>query len=135
MKEYDTIEICEKCRRIRLTVVFLFMVSSVLAGVFWSHVERFGERSALVPALVLTVISFVLIIGLEFVVTKVERESKRLFLQLREKVEEVRLLREEISDLNRSVDILVKDDDNIRNQLLIAGVQRVTKEEEYAQKR
>lgn len=118
MDDSSSIKVCEKCRRIRLVVVFLFMVSSVLAGVFWAHVGSSGGSDALTWAIVFTAISTVLILGVEVVVTKVELEAKRLYLQIKEKVEEIRILNEKIAERDRSLDLLAKDDDTVREQLL-----------------
>lgn len=118
MEHTNSIEVCEKCRRIRLCVVFLFMVSSVLAGVFWAQVGQSSDGPSLQLAITFTAVSVVLILGVEFVVTKVELEAKRLYIQLKDKVEEIRLLKEKVVELDRSIDLLSKDDDNVRRQLL-----------------
>lgn len=129
MEEVTTIKVCEKCRRIRLTVLFLFIVSAVLAGVFWANVGSSGDNTALLWAIVFTGISAVLILGVEIVVTRVELEAKSLYLQLKESVEEVRIQKEKVLELNRSLDLLAKDDDDLRQQLLEERMRRKESEE------
>lgn len=124
MEEVTTIKVCEKCRRIRLTVLFLFIVSAVLAGVFWANVGASGDNTTLLWAIVFTGIAVVLILGVEIVVTRVELEAKSLYLQLKESVEEVRIQKEKVLELNRSLDLLAKDDDNLREQLLEERMRR-----------
>ena len=118
MEDTSTIKVCENCRRIRLCVVFLFMVSSVLAGVFWAHVGQSNDGKSMLLAIAFTAVSAVLILGVEIVVTKVELEAKRLYIQLKDKVEEIRILKEKIGDLDRSLDLLARDDEDVRRQLL-----------------
>ena len=114
----STIKVCEICRRIRRCVLFLFVVSSVLAGVFWAQVNLSDDNMSLMLAIAFTALSVVLILGVEIVVTKVELEAKRLYFQLKDKVEEIRILKEKIGGLDRSIDLLARDDEDVRRQLL-----------------
>lgn len=129
MEDVTTIKVCETCRRIRLAVVALFIISSGLAGMFWGHVGQ-GDNKALVWAIVCTGVSVVLILGIEIVVTKVELEAKRLYLQLKAATEEARLQQEKINQLNRSLDLLAKDDDDVRRQLMDEHLRRMRAEQE-----
>jgi hypothetical protein len=96
----------------------LFVVSSVLAGVFWAQVNLSDDNMSLMLAIAFTALSVVLILGVEIVVTKVELEAKRLYFQLKDKVEEIRILKEKIGGLDRSIDLLARDDEDVRRQLL-----------------
>jgi hypothetical protein len=124
VEENSVITVCESCRRIRLCIVFLFVVSAVLAGVFWSEVGQSTDRSTLLFAVGFTALAIVLILGVEIVVTKVELEAKRLYLQLKEKAEEIRILKGKIVELDRSIDLLAKDNEDVRSQLLDASLHR-----------
>jgi hypothetical protein len=118
VEETSVIKVCESCRRIRLCVVFLFVVSAVLAGVFWSQVGQSTDRSTLLFAIGFTALSIVLILGVEIVVTRVEIEAKRLYLQLKEKAEEISILKGKIAELDRTVDLLAQDNENLRRDVL-----------------
>lgn len=126
MPETTTIEICEKCRKIRLATVFTFMISSALAGVFWANVGQASDRATLAWAVAFTVLSVALILAIEVVVTRVERESKRLYLQLKERTEEVRILKETLQRSDQSIDLLSDDNRDVREQLLEESVYRTS---------
>ena len=83
-------------------------------------------------AIAFTALSAVLILGVEIVVTKVELEAKRLYLQLKEKAEEIRILNGKIADLDRSIELLAMDDDKIRSELLEERMIRANQEAESA---
>ena len=134
MDDANAVKVCENCRRIRLAVVFLFMVSSVLAGVFWAHVGQSTDNTAMFWAITFTAISTVLILGVEVVVTKVELEAKTLYLHLQAKTEEVRIAQEKIAELNRSMNLLANDDDDMRRQLLEERMRRATIEASEVEK-
>ena len=111
------LEVCEKCRRIRLVVFVMLVISMVLAGYLWGKYEHSSTSSAAWGALACAVVGLLLILAVEIVVTKVELETKKLTLHVNEKNEEVRLLREKNRDLERSLDLMAKDDENVRERL------------------
>jgi hypothetical protein len=123
MEAATPIKVCETCRRIRLATVFCFLISTLLAGFFWAHVELATSPRILMAAIALSVLSALLILAVEIVVTKTEIEAKTLFLHLKAKAEEVRLLQEKINHLERSIDLLAKDDEDVREKLLNLSIQ------------
>ncbi len=116
------LKVCETCRRIRLATVFCFLISTLLAGFFWAHVENATSSRILLAAVSFSILSALLILAVEIVVTRTEIEAKTLYLHLNAKTEEVRLLQEKIVRLERSIDLLAKDDDEMRQRLLDASV-------------
>ena len=129
-ESHSTLIVCEKCRRIRFLVVILLVTSTVLAGYFWAHYEHHLTPSAAWGALVCIVFGLFLILAVEIVVTKVELEAKKLVLQMNVKGEEVKLLQENVRSLERNLDLLAKDDENVREQLRTLAFHQVTREED-----
>ena len=119
------IEVCEMCRRIRLVVVVLFLISTVLAGYLWAHAERQGGSQLWGAAAFFTALSVVLMLGVEIVVTKTELQAKRLYLAVNEREEEVHLLREKIRELDRSIALLADENEDMRRSILSAAVHQV----------
>lgn len=112
-----TLAVCEKCRRIRLVAFVMLVISAVLAGYLWSHYEHNSNSAAAWGTLACAAVGLLLILAVEIVVTKVELEAKKLSLRMNEKNEEIRILREKNRDLERSLDLMAKDDDTIREKL------------------
>lgn len=118
MSATQPIEICEKCRRIRLVAIGLLMTSAVLTGYLWAHYEHFYLATALVSSIGFAVFSCLLILAVEMVVTRTELEVRRAALYAGQKDEEIRLLQDKIRDLDRSIAVLAADDDEVRMKLL-----------------
>jgi hypothetical protein len=125
-----TLEVCEKCRRIRLVVFVMLVISMVLAGYLWGKYEHKFISAAAWGALACAVVGLLLILAVEIVVTKVELEAKKLTLHVNERNEEVRLLREKNRDLERSLDLMAKDDENVRERLRDLAIHQAVETDE-----
>lgn len=126
----ETLAVCEKCRRIRLFAFVLLVIATVLAGYLWGHYENNSTPAAAWGALACIVVGLLLILAMEIVVTRVELEAKKLTLHINEKNEEIRILREKNRGLERNLDLMAKDDENVREKLRDLAIHQATKKED-----
>lgn len=88
-----------------------------MAGYLWGHYEHSLTSPAAWGSLVFIVVSLLLMLALEIFNTKVELEAKRLTLHMNEKNEVIRLLQEKTGGLERSLDLMAKDNEALRERL------------------
>lgn len=127
------VEICEKCRRVRLVLMGLLIVFAALAGYHWGAIIQnldagVREHDVIILATVFSVLAVLTALWVETVVTRTEREVALAQAAEQEKAQEALVNGEQARELDRIVDRLTEDNKDLRYRLMSAKVHEVSED-------
>ncbi len=106
----------ETRRKLRLLIVVLFIISTSVAGFLWGNSR---EDGAIAGAIVLTGVSLLLMLAAETLITITENEIVLLTSKLRETSEELDIYKGKVTELDRTIAIMLEDNDEFRREILL----------------
>lgn len=127
------VEICEKCRRVRLVLMGLLIVFAALAGYHWGAIIQnldagVREHDVIILATVFSILAVLTALWVETVVTRTEREVALAQAAEQEKAQEALVNGEQARELDRIVDRLTEDNKDLRYRLMSAKVHEVSED-------
>lgn len=127
------VEICEKCRRVRLVLMGLLIVFAALAGYHWGAIIQnldagVREHDVIIMATVFSILAVLTALWIETVVTRTEREVALAQAAEQEKAQEALVNGEQARELDRIVTKLAEDNKDLRYRLMSAKVHEVSEE-------
>ena len=127
------VEICEKCRKVRLVLMTMLIVFAALAGYNWGAIiQSLGsgvqEHDVLILGVVFSILAALTALWVETVVTRTERVAALAQAEVEEKAREAILNGEQARELDRIVNKLSDDNEDLRYRLLSAKVHEVTED-------
>ncbi|WP_374332166.1 hypothetical protein [Aestuariivirga sp.] len=127
------VEICEKCRRVRLVLMGLLIVFAALAGYHWGAIIQnldagVREHDVIIMAAVFSILAVLTGLWIETVVTRTEREVALAQAAEQEKAQEALVNGEQARELDRIVTKLAEDNKDLRYRLMSAKVHEVSEE-------
>lgn len=117
------IDVCGKCRQIRLVMMALLIVFAALAGYHWGSILESGgfrvqDHDIIILALVFTAMAAVIALAVEATVTKIEMAAAVAQRDEEKQAEESSIEKEHARELDRIVDKLSEDNSDLRYRLL-----------------
>lgn len=131
-------ELCEKCRRHRLVLMFLLIVFAALSGYHWGSIldnanAHVYEHDVIIAGVAFTLLSLVVALWSEAVVGKIEKALVHAHQMKDKEAADALHHKEQVRELERIVERLSQDNSMARYELLSGAVHEMAEAAQKAQ--